>query len=833
MGPFTQVFRDRVVAEWIKLCGDYKIPCSDKFSLTNTLGDPVKIRSWNIDGLPNDMFSVDNGIMISQARRWPLMIDPQMQANKWVKNGNGKLGLVTFKLTDGDFARVLENALQFGKPALLENVAEELDPMLEPVLLKQVFKSGGVLSIKLGDSTVEYNKDFKFFVTTKLRNPHYMPEVSVKVTLLNFMITPEGLQDQLLGIVVAKERPEMQAEKERLVLEAADNKRQLKDIEDQILKTLSESEGNILDDQGAIDVLGEAKRVSDEISRKQAIAEETGVRLDKTRMGYIPAAFRASLLFFCITDMASIDPMYQFSLSWYIGLFERAIDDAPQSDDLAERLVSLADMNTIYVYRMCCRSLYEKDKPLFAFIMCTKIMGGDGMLDPAQFLFFLTGGSGLLPASAPKNPCVDWLKESSWTEMVRLSAQPGFEALTTADFKQNAKGWHAIYEAAEPQTMSLPGQWAQLGSFERMCVLRCLRPDKVTPMVMTFVAENLGQQYIEPPPFDLEGCYEDSSTIAPMVFVLSPGQDPMTELLKFADAKGFGKKIKSISLGQGQGPIAAKLINEAIQKGGWVVLQNCHLYSTWMPTLEKICEDINPDSTSPEFRLWLTSGPSDKFPVSILQNGVKMTNEPPKGLRANLLGSFLSDPINDMEFFNDCGGENAWAFKKLVYGLCFFHAVIQERRKYGPIGWNIQYEFNTSDLRISVRQTKLFLETYANVPLAALRYCTGECNYGGRVTDDKDRRCMKALLEEPFGEAALKPNFLFAPDTMEDGSGVYVQPQLEEHADYLEFIKTLPQIQVQPLTTPLPRPCRALAAPLPRPCRALAAPLPRLTLTLA
>ena len=106
--------------------------------------------------------------MISQARRWPLMIDPQMQANKWVKNGNSKLGLVTFKLTDGDFARVLENALQFGKPALLENVAEELDPMLEPVLLKQVFKSGGVLSIKLGDSIVEYHKAFKFYMTTKV-----------------------------------------------------------------------------------------------------------------------------------------------------------------------------------------------------------------------------------------------------------------------------------------------------------------------------------------------------------------------------------------------------------------------------------------------------------------------------------------------------------------------------------------------------------------------------------------------------------------------------------------------------------------------------------------
>ena len=147
------------------------------------------------------------------------MIDPQGQANKWIKNMEKTSNLHVIKLTDSDFVRTLENCIQFGTPVLLENVGEELDPILEPLLLKQTFKQGGAICIKLGDSTIEYSKDFRFYMTTKLRNPHYLPETSVKVTLLNFMITMEGLQDQLLGIVVARERPELEEEKSQLILQ--------------------------------------------------------------------------------------------------------------------------------------------------------------------------------------------------------------------------------------------------------------------------------------------------------------------------------------------------------------------------------------------------------------------------------------------------------------------------------------------------------------------------------------------------------------------------------------------------------------------------------------
>ena len=192
-----------------------------------TLGDPILIRKWNLQGLPTDSFSIDNGIAVFNSRRWPLMIDPEGQANVWIRNMEKSNKLKVVKQTDSQFMRTIENAVQFGAPVLLENVGEELDPTLEPLLQKLTFKQGGVVCIRLGDNTVEYSEHFRFYITTKLRNPHYLPEVAVKVTLLNFMITPAGLQDQLLVSVVLEERPELAKEKEQLLVEGAEMASQL------------------------------------------------------------------------------------------------------------------------------------------------------------------------------------------------------------------------------------------------------------------------------------------------------------------------------------------------------------------------------------------------------------------------------------------------------------------------------------------------------------------------------------------------------------------------------------------------------------------------------
>eukprot|EP00960_Hanusia_phi_P050219 760078-Hanusia_phi.AAC.2 len=793
-GPFTANYRKDLIKRWTKVCSEENIPCDQSFTLERIVGDPPTIRNWNIQGLPADPFSVENGIIVTKGRRWPLMIDPQMQANRWVRAMEKLNRIQVIKLTEPTFLRTLENCIRIGNPVLLENVEEALDPALEPVLSKSVFKQSGRLLIRLGDTDVDYNPDFKLYITSKLPNPHYPPEVCVKVTIVNFTVTPKGLEDQLLVSVVAHERPELEDEKNELVVQIANGQKQLKEIEDKILFMLANSQGNILDDEDLIQTLGASKTTSAEINEQLSQASETKTRIDDACEGYRPVAKRGAILYFVVASIANVDPMYQYSLQFFINLFNACMDKSPRSPDIAERVNIIIKVVTEDVYTNVCRGLFEKDKKMFSFMIAVQLMRLETeSISDEEWGFFLTKGGYVDPAKLPPNPCEDWIKTEILGGLHNLNNLKGFESFLESVLAE-ASAWKEWFDKTAPHEEELPGKWEQeLSQFQKLLVIRVLRDEKLVEAVTLFIYKNIGKHFVDVPAFDLAASFNDSSPLTPIIFVLSTGADPTMYLFNLAKELAVFERLKMISLGQGQGPIAEALIASARESGDWVCLQNCHLASSWMPELEKILESHQTMKLHDDFRLWLSSMPSKVFPASVLQAGIKLTNEPPKGLRANMKRTYEDMSESEFLYFDEKASEDekfepkVRAWKKLLFALCFFHACVQERRKYGPIGWNIRYEWNQSDILTAMANLRMYLEEQSAVPYETLRYVIGEVNYGGRVTDYMDQRCVAAILEKYINpENVENDDYKFTED------GRYYSPAPSDFQSVREYIDKLP-----------------------------------------
>eukprot|EP01028_Stygiella_incarcerata_P006524 TRINITY_DN2668_c0_g1_i2.p1 TRINITY_DN2668_c0_g1~~TRINITY_DN2668_c0_g1_i2.p1 ORF type:complete len:4588 (-),score=1267.00 TRINITY_DN2668_c0_g1_i2:3353-17116(-) len=750
-GPFTSDYRDELVGQsWLPSVKKLSVPVSRDFTFSSFLSKATDVREWNIRGLPSDAFSTENGVIVSRGRRWPLMIDPQGQAKKWIKNLEREREIRVTNM-GANFIRVLESSIPFGIPVLIEDVGESIDPSLEPVLAKAVVKSQGRRVLKLGDREVDYNDDFRLYLTTKIANPHYPPEVSTKTTLVNFTVKEQGLEDQLLGIVVRKERPDLEEQKDELVVSVAHARKRRIELEDEILQLLSDASGSLLDNEQLIMTLQTSKNTAEEISKQLETSEQTEKKIDAAREQYRACAARASILFFVLVDMGSVDPMYQYSLDSYVELFNMSIDKSMKSDDLRARIRALNEYHMASVYRNTCRGLFEQHKLLFSFQMVVRILRQEKKIDEEDYDFFLRGGQVIDREAQPPNPCPEWLSSESWDNIYELDKLKSFRNIVQS-FEQLSADWYDWYVSPEPETMPLPGEWEGKMSdqdLQRMVLVRCLRSDRVVFMINSFVTKNLSEKYVEPPVNDLEACLADSLPSTPLIFVLSPGVDPTSQLEDLARKKKVN--LDTLALGQGQEGMAVRMIDRALQKGSWVFLANCHLMIRWLPDLAKIVESLAQKQVpQPSFRLWLSSNPHPQFPISILQSSVKMTTEPPRSIRNNMLRlySLLSDSD-----FERCHRHDR--YKKLLFSLCFFHSVLVERRKFGTLGMNIPYDFNDSDFLVSENILERHLSTHKDVPFEQLRFLVAEASYGGRVTDEMDRRLLRTYINQYFSEEVL------------------------------------------------------------------------------
>uniref|UniRef100_A0A8C2C9M5 AAA+ ATPase domain-containing protein n=1 Tax=Cyprinus carpio TaxID=7962 RepID=A0A8C2C9M5_CYPCA len=711
LGYFTKRYRLELMDNsWRPYLSQLKvpIPVTPGLDPLTMLTDDADIAVWQNEGLPADRMSTENATILTSCERWPLMVDPQLQGIKWIKNKYGE-ELRIIRIGQRGYLDSIERALSVGEVVLIENLEEAVDPVLGPLLGRETIKKGRY--IKIGDKECEYNPSFRLILHTKLANPHYQPELQAQCTLVNFTVTRDGLEDQLLAAVVSMERPDLEELKSNLTKQQNGFKITLKTLEDNLLSRLSSASGNFLGDIELVENLEITKRTAAEIEVKVKEAKVTEAEINDAREHYRPAAARGSLLYFIMNDLNKIHPMYQFSLKAFNVVFQNAVLKADPDETLKQRVLNLIDSITSLVFQYTTRGLFECDKLTYTAQLAFQVLLMNKEISPRELDFLLR-----YPVQPGLTSPVDFLSNHSWGGIKALSTMEEFHNLDR-DIEGSAKRWKKFSESECPEKEKFPQEWKNKTSLQRLCMMRALRPDRMTYAVRDFVEEKLGSKYVMSRSLDFAVSYEESGAATPMFFILSPGVDPLKDVEKHGRKLGYtfdNRNFHNVSLGQGQEVVAEQALDLAAKEGHWVILQD---------TLEM------------------------------------------------------------------CARENE--FKSILFALCYFHAVVAERRKFGPQGWNRSYPFNTGDLTISVNVLYNYLEANTKVPYDDLRYLFGEIMYGGHITDDWDRRLCRTYLEEFIktemmeGELYLAPGFRLPGNMDYNGYHQYIDGALPPESPYL------------------------------------------------
>ena len=764
--------------------------------------------NWQNCKLPNDNICLENATILQRFNRYPLIIDPAGQATEFIKTFYSSKNLKSSTFTDSNFLKLLENALRFGYPILVQDV-EKIDPIMNSLLNKEIHKQSGRNLIRIGDQEIDFSMTFNMFMITRDSSCHFTPDLCSRVTFLNFTITQSSLQNQILDIVLKNERPEVNNKKEELIKAQREYKLQLRQLEEDLLTALN-SEGNLLENNEVMTRLEDIKKKSFEISEEVSKSEDIMKELESTMNEYAPLANKASRIFFALDSLEIIHYLYRYSLSFFMDILNYVINSKEMQEVpknmYANRQIKIIQLLFKEIYHRVGYSLLNKDKALLA-MRLAQINLGDKFKNEINLLLKINSNIMNDASDISSDILGGKLTLNQKKQLSELNKSEPFTGLVS-EITSNSEAWNNFYNDAfaencipveflnkHKESISNEKDQKIFDAITKSILLLVFRPDRMLNSIQSFLKEVFNEELVNIPELDLVKVIKDETNCKmPILFCSAPGFDASTKIESLA--RQLNKKFLSIAIGSSEGfELVEKNWASKIKSGEWLVLKNVHLAPNWLNEIEK---RLYANEPNPNFRLFLTMEFNPKIPANVLRISRKFVFELPSGIKHSLIRSYanvLTPAKSEKTPHERC---------RLHFLLAWFHAVIGERLRYVPIGWSKFYEFNESDQRCALEAIDEWINIYAKdrvnispkqIPWDAIRTIIHQSMYGGKIDNEYDMKILESLVNLYFNEKTYDFNYPLFKTSSENQDNVLKIPDKTNNAGFIEWINALPNVE--------------------------------------
>jgi dynein heavy chain 1, cytosolic len=794
-GYYDQAMRNTLFNAWLSHLQVANIKYKDDLARIEYLSNADERMNWNACSLPTDDLCIENAIMLKRFNRYPLIIDPSGQATDFIMNMYKDRKITRTSFLDNAFRKNLESALRFGNPILIQDV-ENYDPILNPVLNREIRRTGGRVLITLGDQDIDFSPMFTMFLSTRDPTVEFPPDICSRVTFVNFTVTRASLQAQCLHQVLKCERPDVEEKRLDLLKAQGEFQQRLRHLEKDLLRSLNESKGKILNDDTIITRLENLKKEAAEISRKVAETDQVMKEVENVINQYLSLSQACSSIYFTMDVLNQIHTIYQYSLQYFLEIFNTVLtqnNNLKEVRDSQKRLKIIAKDLFYLAYYRVARGMLHHDRIVLAILLARIYLKGFYAANPTEIaniessfrLLMSSFSSGLVSKEEVDNKLNkhhNKLNQEQSDALQHLIKVNSFSQLMPL-INQNLKEFFEWIDSANPEA-SIPESYlnnegdssAQQASanaelkqinanLKKLLLIKAFRPDRFISIAEMFVAQIFGEEFMQQPQKLLDLAYIVENEIkcnTPVLMCSVSGYDASGLVEDLATE--INKPLVSIAIGSAEGFTQAdKAINTASKNGKWVLLKNVHLATQWLVQLEKKLHNIQAHSS---FRIFLSMEINPKIPSNLLRLGRSFVFEPPPGIKANLIRTLSVIPATRM---NRAPAERS----RLYFLLSWLHAITQERLRYVPLGWSKSYEFNESDLRCALDTIDVWIDTVAmgrtnlppqKVPFDAIYRLLSECVYGGKIDNLFDRRLLNTFLQQLFSVRSFESEYKLVSD---------------------------------------------------------------------